>query len=276
MMLPRKKMLPLTVLVIVAVITYFAVSTRFTNTKNNGVDDTTLPSLHGTESVQLDSDVLLAGKNNISHETMASQSVSSELESGVMTAADVDVVKRWQLDRGYTLFLPNDEYKTYNKDTLQKLASSGDIRALQQLAERSGFSDEAKSLYKRAATLGSTYALTSLSRLSASSSRVSDDPLVKKGYVIESMAYAKVASMRGDNNHYFSDMKSPISTNPSGVQLSESDYTQVKTLAEKIYKDLEQERESLGLGSFDNAVPPEVVQHYANFDPRLSGITLRY
>jgi len=198
-----------------------------------------------------------------------------------MTKAEIDIANNWKLVQwGYIYEAPNDGYATYDQQTLEKLARSGDVRAIQALAKlldaQYKFS-EAENLYKRAAVIGSTYALAELSRTAAGAS-IGDESLdVKKTHVLESMAYAKVAAMRGDSFRYFTDMSVPTATNPTQILLTQDDYASVQPLAQKIYDDLQKQRSELGLGAFDNSVPPEVEHSFRLTDPRIfMGAKARY
>jgi len=188
----------------------------------------------------------------------------------------VDVRKKWAISRGYTYFIDNDEYKTYSKEVLQKLADTGDIRAMQTLAElvQRNEHDRAINLYNLAAVYGSTKSLGDLSGWAASTSVALDDINDKKSKTIEAMAYIKVAAMRGDNFLYITDMQSPQTANPSNISMTEDDYAKVKVLAQQIYDDLQKKRDELGLGAFDNSIPPEINQR--DEMRGIKNITFRY
>jgi hypothetical protein len=165
------------------------------------------------ESVNTDSGKPLSGNTVNPIEGQSATVKNNTDETPDHVKADIEIRKKWLISRGYTNFIDNDEYKSYSKDTLEKLSNSGDIRAMDRLAkmlEKTGDSEKAKSIYKKAAVYGSTSALGDLSTWAATESMaaelVANDSKAAKAYVIESMAYLKAASLRGDNLHYSTDM----------------------------------------------------------------------
>jgi len=176
--------------------------------------------------------------------------------------AVIEVNKKWSISRGYLQYIDNDEYKTYSKEILQKLVDAGDMRAMQTLAGLIERDDRTRAieLYNLAAVYGSTKALGNVSGWAASISMALDNAEEKKSNVIISMAYVKVAAMRGDNFLYYADARNPILTNPGEIALTAEDYDTVKTLAQKIYDGMQKKRDALGLGPFDNYAPASINQ----------------
>jgi len=203
-----------------------------------------------------------------------------------MTKAELNVVDTWRFERGYFNQLENDDYKQYDEQTLKKLADGGDMRAAQLLADllfgQHKFKD-AVELYKKTALYGSTKSLQFLigeegrRSLIDESGNMNQTEEEKKNHVLTALAYAKVAEMRGDSDVYFRSLMAPTSANPSQIALTDEDYAKVQPLAREIYDDLQRQRNDLGLGSFDNSVPPEVVDGFKRIDPRIfNGIKAKY
>jgi hypothetical protein len=266
-------------IVIVAAAMFFVVIGFYSTKKQQ-----TTTSVMATSAKKIDELLLPTTSVNPHDSAKASSSaLSSESQSALkpLTKADIEIVNNWKRDQwGYMYETPNDAYVSYDQQTLEKLAGSGDVRAIQALAKlldsQYKFS-EAQNLYKRAAVLGSTYALAELSRTAAGESIGELALDVKKAHVLESMAYAKVAAMRGDSFRYFADMGVPTATNPTQIPLTQDDYASVQPLAQKIYDSLQTQRSELGLGAFDNSVPPEVAESFRHRDPRIyMGAKARY
>ena len=203
-----------------------------------------------------------------------------------MAKAELNVVDRWRVERGYFNMLENDDYKQYDEQTLKKLADAGDVRAMQLLADllfsRSNFKD-AVALYKKAVVYGSTSSLQFLLEqegrrsLIDESNNMNQAPEVKMKRVLAGLAYAKVAEMRGDTDVYFRSLIAPTLANPGQIPLTDEDYAKVQPLAQQIYDDLQKQRSELGLGEFDNSVPSEVVDLFKRIDPRIfNGIKAKY
>lgn len=241
--------------------------------------------------------ISVAGNSSVDVSQASSTATSSESSVGVsqkiifkpgMTKADFNVVDNWRVERGYFNLLDNDDYKQYDEQTLKKLSDGSDMHAMQLLADllhsRSNFKD-AVALYKKSALYGSTFALRFLVGEEGRRSLIEIDelgnmnqtPEEKKKRVLTSLAYAKVAEMRGDSDAYFKTLIAPTLANPGQIPLTDEDYAKIQPLAQQIYNDLQKQRNELGLGEFDNSVPPEVIEGFKRRDPRVfNGIKAKY
>lgn len=77
---------------------------------------------------------------------------------------------------------------------------------------------------------------------------------------MEAISYIEVAQIRGDisaGDSYRQALEMDYGITPSGDEL-----VQVLERAEEIYKNLESQRVALGLGKFDNSIPPIAEAYY--------------
>jgi len=188
----------------------------------------------------------------------------------VQESAQLDEVLSWKAARGWydTSNDTADDYKTYSEEILKQLADNGDIKALHLLARWAPL-DESSRLLTKAAIHGSTFALVGLSN------RVDTDGVLvekkipedkRRPILIEAAAYRQVAAMRGDlmvaKFQGISFLESVYD-----MKLTNLDLEQVNSRAREIYDSLESERIALGLGKFDNSIPPAIKVYY-----RASGV----
>ena len=186
------------------------------------------------------------------------------------TPAEVAIVKKWSESRGR--YGPDDEslkeYATYNLETLEKLAEAGDLKAMTALSwlylsnERYGREDALEkhenNLY-RAALYGSTYALAQYSTLAERSEPGTG--AIKYENLIESLAWAQLAAMRGD---LWPSHNSLIRAEIHKFEFTNEAVVQIKQRAHELYGQLERQRIEMGLGEFDNSRPPEVDNLFNN------------
>lgn len=186
------------------------------------------------------------------------------------TAAEAEIVKKWQAKHGDPRFMPM-EYKSYSIETLQKLSDGGDIYAMQLLADKVQFltrdgESKAKGLLLRAAVYGSTNALNIQAIHEMHLILDANSEAERKARVIDNLVYIKAAALRGDLTHYYRDAASPLTTR-HGIALTEVDVKEINDKAVALIDDLQKQRIALGLGEFDNSQSPEVKRYLENIDP---------
>ncbi len=186
--------------------------------------------------------------------------------------AQLDQVANWRAERGWydTSNENQDDYSTYSEETLKQLAANGDLKALHRLARRAPI-DVSKPLLTKAATHGSTFALFNLGDHVAIHGGITrNDPEEKKKPVlIEAAAYMVVAAMRGDSLN-FKYMGIGSLESRYNMKFNDDDLKLVQARAQQIYNSLESERIALGLGQFDNSIPPVVKARF-----KYSGIEVK-
>ncbi|HTF97127.1 MAG TPA: hypothetical protein VL995_13410 [Cellvibrio sp.] len=170
----------------------------------------------------------------------------------------------WTSSRGYVSTpWTGDSYDAYDDATLQMLAEKNqDLKAMIFLGIRASGEERIKWL-NRAAVYGSSYAL-----LWAGSGYAALHPTeseqVKKANLIKALAYKKVLELRND---FYSSRGINIKLYESklGISLSDHDKALAEQKAQTLYSELESQRIQLGLGKFDNSVPPAVEAYYQKF-----------
>jgi hypothetical protein len=188
------------------------------------------------------------------------------------------ILKKWQLERGYTVLLSNsrgDEYSSYDVATLEQLADSGDGFAVDALANASvikGFNEVAK-VYKKAAVRGSTEALYFTGFYAYGFAKRSALDTEKRQGVISALTWYNVAALRGDRSFNLQSSDSLLSE--LKVPLNDQDKEHIKSRSQEIYDDLQQQRTAQGLGDFDNSVPPEVKAYYDDIEANVHGLYKR-
>ena len=110
----NKKALFTALFIVIAVVTIVAVKSKLITPKELVVSETatTHPSLAASTGL------LSSSKNQETSEAKISSSIPGAPASSAMTEAEA--VEKWELDRGYISFLPNDVYSTYDKNTNKK------------------------------------------------------------------------------------------------------------------------------------------------------------
>lgn len=230
------------------------------------------------ESMQLNASNIPLSKMSLhskQEESAASKAANNiqEYRTLMGNAAAVAEVEGWFAKHGnYAFNDGNAAYKSYNKETLEKLASTGDLRAIHALAllyEKPPYIGEYGAegyiaQYSRAATYGSTAALTDLAI--AHEVRFYDyerDNSVKKIAAIEVLALYGVSELRGDSWANINDgelFRERLTRD--NIFLGKSDQDLIAQRSKQIYDQLQQERTALGLGEFDNSTPDSVKQFY--------------
>jgi hypothetical protein len=179
--------------------------------------------------------------------------------------ANFEEVEKWKVSRGY--YSPEDlaMYKTYSQETIEQLAEGGDIKAIYTLVDlkvaAGATQQEVIDLYMRAAMLGSTQALDWAGLMATTDRNMSKfqgpngDELYKKE-MVDALSIYQVALIRGDR-----EVMERINDARSQVELTPEDLKYIEKRGAEIYTELEKKRKSIGLGPFDNSVPP-IVKNY--------------
>jgi hypothetical protein len=186
-------------------------------------------------------------------------SIVEQYRTVMGNAAESGEVKDWFNRMGYSAFDTN-EYSSYNLDALKELAKSGDIRAINLLAQQifgiEGY-DASKALYLEGAARGSTDSISSLARITYSenfNSYASDAEKLKAS--VEMLAWSKVAGLRGDE--FASANSGRLLLSLDKVAITNEMEALSNELASEYYQHLQAKRNELGLGPFDNSVPNSV------------------
>lgn len=235
------------------------------NLTSNPANQTTL-----TDSIEVHRPVVeqVTAKQTIPESSVDTLAVPAEEK--VQEFATVDEVLSWQAARGWydTSNETADDYKTYSEEVLKQLADNGDLKALHLLARWAPL-DESRALLTKAAIHGSTFALFGLSNRVDTGGELVEKKIPedkRRPILIEAAAYIHVAAMRGDlKSAKFQGISSLESI--YDMKLTDQDIEQVKSRAQEIYDSLESERIALGLGKFDNSIPPTI-----KADFRASGV----
>lgn len=211
---------------------------------------------------------------NINNQPANSVSVVLKYETLLGTPAEAAVVKNWFTERGYSSWSGNpNEYSSYNEETLKKLADGGDIRAMDALGKL--YLDTAHAadyglnaaipLYTKAAIYGSTDALQSLgvSKEIRGYLRADTDE-ARKVEALEVLSIYNVSALRGDK--FPNDTVAAAFISNNSIVLTEADQQKINERSLQIYNDLQQKRRDLGLGDFDNSVPPEVNKFFVQLE----------
>ncbi len=187
-------------------------------------------------------------------------------QSSLFSPAEVAEYQEWLRSRGNFAGVRGSEYDSYDFATLHQLADSGDLHAMHKLAhlyisdayhKQYGFK-AAEDMLMRAALYGSSYALAVIADFKHSQRFSAASELDKRHLTIVSMAYFRAAELRGD---YWGSitMRDPLlKINP--IVLEPEEKESIESFAQAIYTQLEAQRESMGLGEFDNSVPASVTK----------------
>lgn len=188
------------------------------------------------------------------------QNAPVEIQTYTATPSEQAEVNDWYVQHGR--HSNNDEYDSYDQVTLEKLAATGDMRAMHALARvyvdtahlhlpEYGFDAAINQLWN-ATVHGSTQAFTDIAI--DIDVRVYDhekDEVKKRAAGLEELALYKVQELRGDrmaSNSYVEKRVNPSSTEQQFINAR----------AQQIYNELQEKRRALGLGDFDNSVPDTV------------------
>lgn len=183
---------------------------------------------------------------------------SNEVPSGAEALQFDEETGVWLKERGFT-----DEYNMYflNQEFLENQVLAGDMLAAQMLGYQMLGSEEGDSYLEAAVRWGSVQALHFLSEsykakadgrveLEESAESVSD---LRNEYGMRALAYLFVSDIRGAGGM----AKSAVEQLKEEIAYTDEDIVKACELAEALYHEFEQARESEGLEPFDNSPIPE-------------------
>ncbi|HTF97129.1 MAG TPA: hypothetical protein VL995_13420 [Cellvibrio sp.] len=174
------------------------------------------------------------------------------------------VLNSWAQGRGQlSSSVQGDDYDTYDNMALQSLAENNhDVKAMTILGVRLRGAEGIRWL-NLAAVYGSSYALVCASAISTAVSPSASEE-VKRAGLIDALTYKTVAEIRGD---FYSSRSANMDhfETQLGVRLTDEDKALAEKKARPLYDELEAQRIQLGLGKFDNSVPPAVEAYYRKF-----------
>lgn len=188
---------------------------------------------------------------------------SNPIEWNPDDQAQKEQLLRWKAERGWHDMLSEDlngapDYRTYSKETLERLGEQGDLRALHALVRLPISPAERQSFLTKAAVHGSTFALFQLANAVSSEPNYEANPTEerKRQAIIEALAYVEVARMRGEGmsvNGKIQEIQETLQFSPTKPEVK-----LIETRTQEIYNDLADQRRQMGLPEFDNSTPPVV------------------
>jgi hypothetical protein len=187
-------------------------------------------------------------------------------QASLFSPIEVAEQQEWLRSRGNFFGVRGNEYDSYDFATLHQLADSGDLHAMHKLAhlyisdlyyKQYGFK-AAEDMLMRAALYGSSFALAEIADIKHSQRLGAASELDKRHLVVVSLAYFRAAELRGD---YWGSitMRDPL-LNINPIVLEPEEKESIESFAQSVYTQLEAQRESTGLGVFDNSVPESVAK----------------
>ena len=197
-----------------------------------------------------------------------SQSVSVNVPPKVEpwnSPAGYEHVDKWRESRGYFSDTDFQMYENYGIETVEQLARDGDIKALRTLVRMyltKGDPELIMTTLRETAMRGSSEALILIGMIEEPSRdsyefKGPDGDVLYKKMMLESLAIFKAASIRGDKEV---DMR--ITEARSQLTLTLDDERYIEQRGTEIYNDMQEKRNALGLGPFDNSVPQQVKDYF--------------
>ena len=195
--------------------------------------------------------------SSTSNEHVAFSSIATSSPIASLSPSEVNRVELWQLEHGYFSEADLDEYRNYDLSTLQKLASTGDLKAIELVArDRMSKGQDAYLDFHHAAVRGSTHAFVALSFLLESKFQSALNDEGKIQYSIEILALLKTAGKRGDE--YASSIDAESFKRRFDFKPTKEQELKIDQLSQKIYDQLASLRQAAGLSPFDNTPSPEI------------------
>lgn len=178
-----------------------------------------------------------------------------------LSEADIHEIVLWDERMGYFPEEMEQAYRAYGLEALSDLADAGDVLAIQTLAmEYLALGDREMALwaYRDAAARGSTHALlmAAIIERQALTGTDSADPGWTAA-VVEAFALYEVADRRGDRS--VASVRRAVK-GVHDIELSADLARNIEQRANALYQSLLEQRQALGLGDFDNDVPPAAQQ----------------
>ncbi len=168
----------------------------------------------------------------------------------------------WAFERG--IETESLGYEFYDRETLQALADSGDVFALQRLADKAAWNEqqfvEAEVLYRDAAARGSVLALDRLAlNETAKALAAADDEQreTSKRHLLKALAWAEVSRRRSGRFLMPDARENNVREHLErlDVTLNDADHEHIQAQAEALYQQLSVDRAELDMGDFDNSKP---------------------
>jgi hypothetical protein len=188
--------------------------------------------------------------------SLSSASSSSAANEVKLDAAAGEVIDRWKFDKGY---MPNDaykidEYSRFDVKTLKIMSDNGDIIAQTELISRFTAEEDRKREINKALAMGSTAAIIHRGVLYDNEYKLAKSDELRHEALLNRLALYEFGVLRGDRYHQI-DAEYSLLRN---IQLSEADRRIISERGKALYEQLQLQRIELGMGDFDNSVPPEV------------------
>lgn len=220
------------------------------DSERNVVPSSALPDPFLTTTASRSSD----GKT-IDVKKFSSVASAQSVDEVELDAAAGEVINRWKFDRGY---LPNDaskidEYDRFDVKTLKIMSDNGDILAQTELISRSSGEEEKREIDK-ALAMGSTAAIINAGVAFRNEYKLAESDEQRHEALLNRLALYEFGALRGDRYHQI-DAEYSLLRN---IQISDEDRRIISERGKALYENLQLQRTELGLGNFDNSVPPEV------------------
>ncbi len=183
--------------------------------------------------------------------------------AGVTPEEEAEALK-WAFERG--LETHSLGYEFYDRDTLQALAESGDIFALQRLADHAAWNEQAftqaEVLYRDAAVRGSVLALDRLALNETAKALAADDDQrdVSRQHLVKALVWTEVSRRRSGSFLMPDVRENNVLEHLENIDitLSDADREAISDQADALYQNLSETRADLGFGAFDNSKPAMV------------------
>lgn len=184
------------------------------------------------------------------------------LAAAGVTPEDEGEFLTWSLEHG--IEAQPLGYEHYDRDTLQALADSGDMFALQRLGNELAWGEQrfvqAEVLYREAAARGSVVAVDrlALNEISKAMAAASDDQRESsKRHLLKALAWTEVSRRRSGPLMMPEERESNARQHLKNIDatLSDEDREHIQAQAEALYQQLSEGRAELNLGEFDNSRP---------------------
>ena len=177
------------------------------------------------------------------------------------SAVDAREAAEWMRKNGRYTKDERDDYQYYDDKTLESLGQTGDIKALTILGSRyiTEYRDTQKAsyYYDLAAIRGSIHAIAALEIINAPNPMQSASE--RRASALDALSFSKAIELRGDE-HFSKLEKEKIIQGYEQVfgeklLLSSDDENIIDEKANQLYNKWIVERQTLGLGDFDNTQP---------------------
>jgi biopolymer transport protein ExbD len=203
---------------------------------------------------------------------------SHEAEGQSELARSDSVIAKWRSERGYAVLLGSsraEDYRSYDIETLKRLADGSDGFAVDELAKRAIVNgrEAVESVLKNAAIKGSVESLYLAGNYAHVFSQRLESVDARRAGTLDALTWFSVAALRGDRS--FNLERSSGILSELADPLSDQDRESIRSRAQEIYNDLQQQRTAMGLGDFDNSVPPEVKAYYDDIEANVNGLYKR-